>query len=243
MSPQDMGLTARQIRPNLIYALCLANPTLNQDGVALFDPAHHNIVTGQITDFATGAPTANAGPFQDATTLMGKQRLRNRVLNLRPRFVIAGTDLEWAINILYKSQQRIIASGSGGTYNPLACAGANLEDRLDGRLDPLGCYDNNTTKTFYPYTTTGTTAGRSGTAFLAARPGEQGAKTIEVAYRTGTGRAPRIRSSMLREGSGQYGMAWDVNLDIGAAPMDFRALVMLTNGGTQQAASGINSQS
>ena len=190
MCPQDMGLSARQIRPNLIYALFLSNPTLNQDGYPVFDATHHaNVVTGEITDFAAGTPTVNAGPFQDATTLMGKQRLRNRVLNLRPRFVLAGTDLKWAIDILYKSQNRIIATGSGGTYNPLAAEGANVQDRLDGRLDPLGCFDNDTGNTFYPFTTTGTTAGRSGMAIMAARPGEQGAKTVEVGYRIGTGRA------------------------------------------------------
>jgi hypothetical protein len=240
MSPQDMGLSARQIRANLVYALLLANPTLNQDSVSVFNAAHNNIVTGQVTDFATGTPTANAGPFQDATTLMGKQRLRNRVLNLRPRYVLSGTDLEWAVGILYKSQQRIIAAGSGGTYNPLAAEGANVEDRQDGRLDPLGCYDNDTGKTFYPYTTTGTTAGRSGMAIMAARPGEQGAKTVEIGYRIGTGRAPRIRSAILREGSGQYGMSWDANLDIGAKILDFRGLVLITGGGSQLAATSPN---
>ena len=239
MSPQDMGLSARQIRPNLVYALLLSNPTLNQDSIAVFDSGtHQNIVTGAITDFSATAPTANAGPFQDATTLMGKQRLRNRVLNLRPRFVIASTELEWAIDILYKSQQRIIATTSGGTYNPLAAEGANVEARLDGRLDPLGCFDNDTGKTFYPYSTTGATTGRGETAILAARPGEQGAKTIEVGYRIGTGRAPRIRSAILREGSGQYGMSWDVNLDIGAKILDYRGLVLLTGGGSQLAATG-----
>jgi hypothetical protein len=184
-----MGLSARQIRPNLVYALLMSNPTLNQDNTTLFHANHNNIVSGAITDFSATAPTANAGPFQDATTLMGKQRLRNRVLNLRPRFVISSTELEWAINILYKSQQRIIASGSGGTYNPLAAEGANVETRFDGRLDPLGCYNNFDQKTYYPYSTTGSTAGRGETAILMARPGEQGAKTVEVGYRTGTGSA------------------------------------------------------
>jgi len=239
MSPQDMGLSARQIRPNLVYALLLSNPTLNQDSHAVFDNTYHgNIVTGAITDFSATAPTANAGPFQDATTLMGKQRLRNRVLNLRPRFCIASTELEWALNILYKSQQRIIATGSGGTYNPLAAEGANLEIKLDGRLDPLGCFNNDDGKTYYPYSTTGTTAGRGETAILAARPGEQGAKTIEVGYLRGSGRAPRIRSQQLQPGLGQYGFAWDVNMDIGAKILDYRGLVLLTGGGSQLTATG-----
>jgi hypothetical protein len=244
MSPQDMGLSARQIRPNLVYATLLQNPTLNQDSQALFNSgvvasrSEGNIVTGQITDFNATTPTASAGPMQDGISLMGKQRLRNRVLNLRPRFAIAGLDLEWALNVLLKSQQRIISSGSGGTYNPLAAAGIDMETRLDSRLDPLGVYCNADKKTYYPWTTTGATTGRSRTCILAARPGEQGAKTMEVGYRIGTGRAPRIRSSILREGSGQYGMSWDVNLDIGVQVLDFRGFVLINGGDTQLAASG-----
>jgi hypothetical protein len=245
MTPQDMGLTARQIRPNLVYALLLANAVLNQDGGAVFNSTaqttaggHDNIVTGAITDFSATIPTANAGPLQDATTRMGKQRIRNRVLNLRPRYCIAGTDLEWALNILYKSQQRVIATASGGTFNPLAAEGGNVEVVLDGRLDPLGCYSNDDGKTYYPYTTTGATTGRAGGCILAARPGEGGAKTIEVGYLRGSGRAPRIRSSALQAGLGQYGFAWDVNLDIGAKILDYRGFVLLTGGGSQLAATG-----
>ncbi|MGO9111161.1 MAG: hypothetical protein ACLP9L_18205, partial [Thermoguttaceae bacterium] len=258
MSPQDMGLSARQIRPNLVYAMLLQNPTLNQDNTALFVAAgttHSNWLSdgstanpqSNISDFGyntPGSPTANAGPLQNGISLMAKQRLRNRVLNLRPRFCITGYDLEWPVNILLKSQQRIIATGSGGTYNPLAAAGIDLETRFDSRLDPLGVYDNYDKKTYYPWVsgTAGTNspviAGKSLTCILAARPGEQGAKTAEVGYRIGTGRAPRIRSAILREGSGQYGMAWDVNLDIGVLPLDFRGFVLITGQGAQAAATG-----
>jgi len=245
MSPQDMGLSARQIRCNLLIAHLLQpntaqgggyGPTLNQDGYPLFHTYHNNIVTGAITDFNGTTPTVNAGPLQAATSGMSKQRLRNRVLNLRPRFAWYGNDLEWTMEILYKSQQRIIASGSGGTYNPLAAEGANVVLRQEGRFDAAGCYDNDSENTIYPFTTTGTAGtGYSGTCLLIARPGEQGAKTAEVGYRTGTGRAPRIRSAILREGSGQYGMAWDVNSDLGVRALDFRGFQLLTCNGTQPA--------
>ena len=246
MAPMDMGLSARQIRGNLVYAQLLQNPTLNQDSAATFNSTaqttaggHANLITtGPITDFAATSPAVNAGPLQDGTSAMYRQRLRNRVLNLRPRYVVAGTDMMWALDILYKSQQRIIASGSGGTFNPLASEGANVEVRLDSRLDALGCYDNNSGYTYYPYTTTATTSGRSGTAFLIARPGEQGAKTVEVGYRIGTGRAPRIRSSIFREGEGRYGFQWDCNLDIGVKILDFRGMVCLTSGYSALAATG-----
>jgi len=169
---------------------------------------------------------------------MYKQRLRNRVLNLRPRYAVGGTDMMWALDVLYKSQQRIIASGSGGTFNPLASEGANVEVRLDSRLDALGVYDNNSGYTYYPYATTVNSALRSGTVSLLARPGEQGAKTIEVGYRIGTGRAPRIRSSVMREGEGRYGFQWDANIDIGVKILDYRGIVCLTSGYSQAAATG-----
>jgi hypothetical protein len=245
MSPMDMGLSARQIRGNLVYAQLLSNPTLNQDGYAVFNSStvgnrtQINLVTGgPITDFNAATPAVNAGPLQDGTSAMYKQRLRNRVLNLRPRYVVAGTDLMWALDVLYKSQQRIIASGSGGTFNPLASEGANVEVRLDSRLDPLGVYDNNSGMTYFPYANTINSQLRSGTAFLIARPGEQGAKTIEVGYRIGTGRAPRIRSSVMREGEGRYGFQWDANLDIGVKILDYRGIICLTSGYSQAAATG-----
>jgi hypothetical protein len=195
------------------------------------------IITGAISDFAAGLASANPGPVQDATALMGKQRLRNRVLNLRPRFIIAGTDMQVALNRLYAPQNlNVTVSGSGTVYNPDTPNKDSTQVVIDGRLDPLGCFDNDSGRTYYPYTTTGTTAGRSGTAFLVARPGEQGAKTIEVGYLRGSGRAPRIRAFILDRG--QYGMGWDVSMDIGTKILDFRGLVLLTGGGSQLGATG-----
>jgi hypothetical protein len=241
MSPQDMGLSARQIRPNLVYATLLQNPTLNQDNTALFASGHNNIVTGALTDFGATTPTANAGPIQDATSLMGKQRLRGRVLNLQPRFIIAGIDLSRALNFLYapaNTAQKVVVSSAGYSYNPTVPELDAINLKYDSRLDPLGVYNNYDKKTYYPWTNTGATSGRSLTAILAARPGEQGAKTIEVGYLRGLGRAPRIRSAILREGSGQYGIAWDVSMDVGICPLDYRGLVLINGGGTQLAATG-----
>ena len=48
------------------------------------------------------------------------------------------------------------------------------------------------------------------------------AKTIEVAYRRGTGRAPQVRSFTLDKG--KWGMGWDINMDIGAKAMDWHGM-------------------
>jgi hypothetical protein len=61
-------------------------------------------------------------------------------------------------------------------------------------------------------------AGSTSTWFLASTQG----RTIKVAFRRGTGRAPRVRPYVLTQG--QWGMGWDISHDIGAAAMDFRFL-------------------
>ena len=138
-----------------------------------------------------------------------------------------------------KSQQRIITSGSGGTYNPLAAAGIDMETRLEGRLDPLGCYNNDEQEDLLPVHHHGhARTGHSGTCILAARPGRTGRQDgrSRLPHRHGPGAADPL--SHPPRGIGQYGMAWDVNLDIGVQILDFRGLVLITGGGTQLAATG-----
>jgi hypothetical protein len=49
-----------------------------------------------------------------------------------------------------------------------------------------------------------------------------GARTVRVAYRRGTNRQPQLRSFMLDRG--QWGMGWDINMDIGAKALDYRGM-------------------
>jgi hypothetical protein len=204
-SPKDMGLTAAQLRPNLVYGILLANAALDVDSVALFDTStHKNYVSGSGTILA-------AASLQTAIASMAKQRINKRVLNIRPRFLIIPQDLWATARILLTSAQRIVSTSDGGTYNPLLDVEITIV--VDDRVGVAGVVDP-----------TGPTA-RAGTAanwFLAARPGEEGAKTIEVGYLRGTGRAPAIRSFVLDQG--QWGMGWDIKMDIGAKALDFRGL-------------------
>lgn len=209
-SPKDMGLTAAQLRPNLVYGIMLANAVLDVDGVALFDTNTHANYAADASSANAGGPLG-AGSMQAAIQAMGKQRINSRPLNIRPRFLIVPQDLKFTAGILLKSAERIISTSDGGTYNPLKDLEINLV--VDDRIGVAGVVDP-----------TGPTA-RAGTAvnwFLAARPGEEGAKTIEVGYRRGTGRAPMIRSFVLDKG--QWGMGWDINFDIGAKALDYRGL-------------------
>ena len=206
-SPADMGLSARQLRPNLVYAILLANEALDADSVTLFHANHGNTTTGALA----------SATLQAALTLMAKQRKNKRPLNLRARFLIVPQDLAWTAAELIKSTQLVVAGNTDlvkGNANVLANL---LEIRADDRIGVAGVTD--------PRDDTA----RVGTAtnyFLAARPGEEGAKTIEVGYLRGTGRMPQVRSFVQQQG--QWGIGWDVSMDIGAKALDFPGLVKST---------------
>ncbi len=202
LSPQDMGLSARQLRPNLVYAILHANAALS-DSVALFHATHAN--------YATTSTALAAATLQATIVAMAKHRIDGRPLNIKPRFLIIPQDLKFAAEILLKSAERVISSSSGGTYNPLK--DANLDLRCDDRMGVAGVTD--------PASDT-VHAGLATNYLLAARPGEEGAKTIEVGYLRGTGRAPQLRSFVLTQG--QWGIGWDMNMDIGAKALDYRGL-------------------
>ncbi len=209
VAPSDMGDSAAQLRPNMVYAIILANAALGADSIALFDTSTHK----NYLDHANGA--LDAGAIAVAITAIAKQRIQSRPLNIRSRYLIVPQDLRFTAEVLLKSAERIIASASGGTYNPLQNLGIEL--RSDDRMGVAGVTDP-ATETAY--------AGKTTNWLLSAKPGENGAKTIEVGYLRGTGRAPQIRSYVLSQG--QWGIGWDINLDLGAKALDYRAFYFTT---------------
>jgi hypothetical protein len=206
-SPVEMGLAAAALRPNLVYYHLLANAALGADSVALFDATTH-------ANYATTASAMTAVYLQTAIAAMGKQRIRTRPLNVTPRFLLVPQDLRFLAEILLTSAQRFNTTDIGNK-NPLL--GVGIEIRFDDRLGVAGVTDPST----------GTAqAGTATNWFLAARPGEGGAKTIEVGYLRGKGRAPSIRPYTLDKG--QWGVGWDVVFDIGCKALDFRGLYKAT---------------
>jgi hypothetical protein len=200
-------------------------PKLNQNGNPLFCQANGNFLpcstytgtavpaTNDIYNPATGA-VGTAG-IQYIFPAIRSQRLNGAVLNLTPRFALITQYLDMAMRIAFFSTQRIVATGSGGTLNPLQTLG--VEPRADARLDAVGVQN--------PLANNAIVTGKNYGYMLACRPGEEGAKTGVVRYLQGTGRAPQIRSGIMGPQSGtpgQWGMMWDVKLDIGFAPEDFR---------------------
>lgn len=209
LQPEEMGQAAAQLRPDLVYAILLANANL-ADGNALFvaDP-HGNL--------GTSSTALSASTLQTAISAMSKQTetapdgtVRN--LNIKPAFLIVPQDLQFTAEIILRSAERIIASTSGGTFNPLR---GMMEVRSDNRIGVAGVID--------PATGTAYT-GTATNYFLAGSPVQH--PTIEVGYLSGTGRRPMVRPFTLTQGT--WGVGWDIKLDIGAKALDYRALYKAT---------------
>lgn len=209
--PYEFGVAARRLRPDLVYSILLANPTLSETSGALFNSTAIT-TTGGHANLTTGALAAST--LQTAITMMLKQYLyKDKVkvpLNIKPMFLIVPSDLYFTAEILLSSAERIVASNDNGTFNPLRNM---LQLRADSRISTVGVTDPDTGTAY---------AGTATNYFLASRPG----RTLRVAYRRGTGRGPVLRNYILDKG--QWGLGWDINMDIGAKAIDFRGLVKST---------------
>ncbi|MBN9521089.1 Mu-like prophage major head subunit gpT family protein [bacterium] len=200
--PRKFGEAASWARPDLVYSILLGNPTLNATGRALFNSTDGN--TG------TGAALAR-DKIKAAISAMMLVRENGKTLNFTPTHLIVPTTLLWDAQELLTSATIVIAGTAGavtekGSRNVLS--DMNLTIVADGRLD------NGVTDPF----TRVFNAGSTSTWYLASTF----AHLIEVAYLRGTGRAPRVRPYTLDRG--QYGVGWDVSLDIGAKALDWKGL-------------------
>lgn len=207
----ELGEAARRFRPDLVYSLMLENPTLVADSIAVFQLATHaNLGTGVLSE-------AN---LKVAIQAMGTQRDSNaNVLNITPTHLIGPPDLQWTSRELTKHQTliKLFADSSDPKYSAInQLAEIGLTPVSDGRLDATGVVDPRTGVT------------RTGNAtnwFLA----KSGSRSIRVAYRRGTGRRPQMRRFVLDRG--QWGIGFDINLDIGAAFMDYLSWYKSTGAG------------
>lgn len=137
-----------------------------------------------------------------------------KVLNIAPEFLIVPQALKWTAMELLNSAGIVIAGTAGsvterGTNNVLQNV---MQLRVDERVGATGVTDPDSGTTY---------TGTDTNYFLASRPG----RTIRVAYLRGQ-RTPEVRSFTLDRG--QWGIGWDIKMDIGAKPVDFRGLVYST---------------
>jgi hypothetical protein len=204
VTPSDMGLAARQLRADLVYAELLANANL-ADGVALFHAASHGNL------FTTSASALGFASLSTAVTAIKKQRIKGRPLNLSLKYLLVPADLMLLAERLTMSAEIRESVAANGTANVLSRKG--LIPIADDRLG-LNGVTHPSTGVHY--------AGTAINWFAACQPGVNGARTIEVGYLRGTGRAPQINSWV--ENRGQWGIGHAVKMDIGAKPLDFRCL-------------------
>lgn len=205
--PREAAEASAQLRPDLVYYILLSNPTLNADSIAIFHSSSHgaNLLTGAL----------NIANLEAARAVMAKQTMNGRTLNLNPRFLLCPQDL-WgtAMQLLRSTEVRstlaATSGGIGGQYGTdNYIRDLQLQLRVDNRMGVAGVTDP----------ATGTA--QAGTATNWALVGDR--NTIEVGYRRGTGRRPVVRSFVLDQG--QWGVGWDVNMDIGAKALDYRSMV------------------
>lgn len=202
--PVEFGNAAARLRPDLVYSILLDNPTLTATARELFNATDGNLDTSAALAIATLKAAVSAmALFQD-----------NGVnLNLKGTHLIVPPTLIYTARELVQSATIQISWGADdeslkerGTLNTLQAD--QLQIVSDGRLEN-GVTDPDS----------GTThSGSASTWFLASTM----ARTIKVAYLSGTGRSPQVRPFVLDKG--KWGMGWDVKMDIGAKAMDWRGL-------------------
>lgn len=199
--PREMGLAAARLRPDLVYAILLRNAAL-ADTVALFHASHSNLNT---------TATLTSATLRACIAALEKQRENTVNLNLRATHLLVPSDLKHLGAELINSSTLIAGGDTAvnirGSANPIATE-ENLALVSDARLsngvvDPVdGASQSGSTSTWYVASSMG--------------------HNIEVGYLRGTGRAPQVRSSVLSQG--QWGMGWDINMDIGAKALDHKGM-------------------
>lgn len=216
--PTEYGQTARNLRPDLVYALLLANPTLSATGGALFNATAQSATGTGHANLATGGSSAlSASSLKTAITAMAKVVKYDptggvKQLNIKPRYMLIPSDLMFTARELLQSTGIVIAGTAGSVTergNANTLNGLGIELVMDNRLNAGGVIDP-ATETAYTGTATNW--------FLASEPG----RTVRVGYLSGTGRAPQIRRFNLDKG--QYGIGWDIVLDIGVKAIDHKGM-------------------
>lgn len=203
-TPVEMGMAAARLRPDLVYSILLANADLS-DGTALFHADHNNLNT---------TATLASGTLITAVGTVELQQESSVNLNLRASHLIVPSELKHTGAELIRSSTILVhgttdtVRGSENTIASIENLGLVSDSRLsNGVTDPT----DDTVR-----------AGSATTWFLVSAMGH----TIEVGFLRGTGRAPSIRSFTLDKG--QFGIGWDVKMDIGAKALDHLAMVKNT---------------
>ena len=195
-TPQDFGRAAGRLRPDLVAALLMSNPTLLQTSRALFNSTDGNSATGKALARAT---------LSEMIARLLKVKDGDATLNLKLTHLIVPPDLmDLAIQLCYSPN---LSNDSGsGDINPLKKYGITpVTDArfFNGVVHPV---------------TEQAIAGSDSTYYGISKFG----RTIEVNYLQGAGRVPVVRTETLT--GGEFGVVIDVKHYIGANALDFRSM-------------------
>jgi hypothetical protein len=195
-TPQDFGRAAGRLRPDLVAALLMSNPTLLQTARALFNTTDGNSATGKALARAT---------LSEMIARLLKVKDGDATLNLKMSHLIVPPELmDLAIQLCYSAN---LSNDSGsGEMNPLKKYGVTpvTDARFsNGLVHPV---------------TEQAIAGSDTTYYGMSKDG----RTIEVNYLQGAGRVPVVRVETLV--GGEFGVVIDVKHYIGVNALDFRAM-------------------
>lgn len=195
-TPQDFGRAAGRLRPDLVAALLMSNPTLLQTARALFNSTDGNSATGKALARAT---------LSEMIARLLKVKDGDATLNLRMSHLIVPPELmDLAIQLCYSAN---LSNDSGsGELNPLKKYGITpvTDARFsNGLVHPV---------------TEQAIAGSDTTYYGVSKDG----RTIEVNYLQGAGRVPVVRVETLV--GGEFGVVIDVKHYIGVNALDFRSM-------------------
>lgn len=194
--PRAMGIQAAQLESDLVWSQILSNPTLDQDGVALFDPAHSNVaVSGSgINVVAVGAGRT---AMERQTGLDG-----TTVLAAEPKFLIVPKAMQTqAEQFVGHIRPQVSAAVVPESMRKLQII---CEPRLDNGI---------AAKNGVP-----AISGSSTAWYLATEPGL--CDVVELAYLDGDEGV----FTETRMGFDVDGMDVKVRMDVGAKVIDFRGL-------------------
>ena len=218
---RQMGAAASRLRPDLVYSLLLANAAIH-DNVALFHADHGNLTTG-------GGSALSDNALEVGLAAVGNQRQidgdGNPIhLGNQARFLVVPPSL--------------VGTARRVTRNVALGDGNDLEVRSESRISATGVIDP----------ATGTKQTGSATNWILAAPA-LAFPSVVVGYLDGQ-TSPTVRQFGTRDaqtykldydsppeyrglvpagiksgiGPGQWGVGWDIIMDIGAAAVDYKSL-------------------
>jgi hypothetical protein len=190
--PDEMGLAAARLRPDLVFALLLSNPNL-KDGNPIFSGA--SLRPGK---------ALTAENLAAAITALAVIQEGNVNLSVRASHLILPEALSFLADQILNSVERRETGTENGTKNTLR--GKIRHVVSDPRLDN-GVYDPNNEISV---------AGTTDDWFLAsdARP------SIEVGYLRSSGRAPQVKRFSSNGEHGKWFVGWSTKLDVGAGALN-----------------------